>query len=154
MRIKIKKLRVAAFLITRYFRAPRTKIRLKSMNHVGAKFRRNAKAPRPEVREKKTREVRKDREEKEQKRQREKKEQTRGGIRKRRSAAAHLRIVMLTPAREVTIGTKHNGEIPAEKGAREVVEAESKGWEGTRAGKRYRIIVLRRLVAGTRSALT
>lgn len=126
------------------------------MNHVDAKFRRNAKALRPEAREKKSaREIRKDREQKEQKRQREKKERTRGGIRKRRSAAAHLRIVMLTPAREVTIGTKHNGEIPAEKGAREVVvEAESKGWQGTRAGKRYRIIVLRRLVAGTRSALT
>lgn len=111
-------------------------------------------AARSKRKKKNTKKVRKDQEEKEQKRQGEKKERTRGGIRKRRSATAHLRIVMLTPAREVTIGTKHNGEIPAGKGAREVVEAESKGWQGTRAGKRYRIIVLRRLVAGTRSALT
>lgn len=47
---KIIKLRVTAFLITRYSRARRTKIRLRSMNHVDAKFRRNAKALRPKVR--------------------------------------------------------------------------------------------------------
>ena len=61
------------------------------------------------------------------KRQEDKEGRTRGGIRKLRSAAAHLRIVMLTLARS---NNRHQAQWrnPCWKGGKEVVEAESKGW--------------------------
>lgn len=81
-----------------------------------------------------------------------------------------MRIVMLTPARRVTIGTEHNGEIPVLKRGRgaggaagslprggkpkaRVPGQKDRGGSRKRERereKRYRIIVLRRLAAGAR----
>lgn len=88
--MKLQKVKVTALPDYSLFSHSTTKIESRSTSHVaGAKF----------VAVRKYRDEKQEKKEYKKKRQEDKEGRTRGGIRKPRSATAHLRIVMLTPAR-------------------------------------------------------
>lgn len=123
--MKSRKVKVMTLPITRHSHTRlRKPLEVDESRRRRREIRRGAKVPRWKVRKKKH---------KREKRRGDKEGRMRGGIRKPRSATAHLRIVMLTPAWS---NNRHQAQWrnPCWKGGREVVEAESKGW-GQSAGR-------------------